>query len=296
MSGIEVVRAGALTTIQDLGRPGSAHLGVPRSGALDVAAHALANALVGNPAGDGVESGDAQSAATLETTATGCALRALSEAVVAVTGAPAPVFVGGVAAPHGSPIRLRAGQVLDVREPTSGLRSYVGVRGGFRVPAQLGSRSTDVLGGVGPAPLKNGDHLPVGPDPATTAPVFAAREPTPAIPAHFELPVIPGPRPEWFAIDAVRTLHDSSYVVTHRSNRVGLRLYGEPLGHSRDDELPSEGLVLGAIQIPADGQPVIFLNDHPTTGGYPVVGVVHPDALPLLAQAPPGATVRFTRA
>lgn len=291
MTGIEVVRTGTFTTVQDLGRPGLAHLGVPRSGAVDVPSHTLANHLVGNPLG-----ADGQSAATLETTATGCTLRALNDAVVVVTGAPAPVFVGGVAAPHGSPIRLRAGQVLDVREPSSGLRSYVGVRGGFAVPPVLGSRSSDVLSGLGPGPVGDEVVLPVGPEPATPPPVFAARESAWGIPGKIKVPVIPGPRPEWFALDALHTLRDARYVVTHRSNRVGLRLYGEPLGHSSDDELASEGMVLGAIQIPADGQPVIFLADHPTTGGYPVVGVVHPSALPLLAQAPPGAKIQFTRA
>lgn len=285
MTGIEVVRAGALTTVQDRGRPGHAHVGVPRSGALDMPAHDLANALVGNE----------PDAATLEATATGCALRALRPLVVAVTGAPSPVFVGGIAAPHGSPIRLGTGQVFDVREPASGLRAYVSVRGGIDVPPVLGSRSTDQLSGLGPAPLRNGDVLAVGSEPGTPQPVFAARRPPAQIPVALTVPVIPGPRTQWFALDALATLSDAPYVVTHRSNRVGLRLHGEPLSRSREDELASEGMIMGAIQIPADGQPVIFLADHPTTGGYPVVAVVHPGHLAALAQAAPGTTVRFAR-
>jgi biotin-dependent carboxylase-like uncharacterized protein len=285
VTGVEVVRAGALTTVQDRGRPGLAHLGVPRSGALDQPAHDLANSLVGND----------PDAATLEITATGCTLRALQPLVVAVTGAPSPVFVGGIAAPHGSPIRLAVGQVIDVREPTSGFRAYVSIRGGIDVKPILGSRSTDQLSGLGPPPLRSGDLIAVGGEPGTPQPVFAARHALADIPASLTVTVIPGPRTQWFAVDALRTLSDAPYVVTHRSNRVGLRLHGEPLSRSREDELPSEGMVSGAIQIPADGQPVIFLADHPTTGGYPVVAVVHPDHLPALAQAAPGTTVRFAR-
>lgn len=282
-AGLEVVRAGLLTTVQDLGRPGLAHLGVPRSGAADDASHRLANALVGNRA----------SAATLESTLTGVSLRALERVIVAVSGASCPVFVGGVPAPWGAPVRLAPGQVLDVGDATAGLRSYVAVRGGFDVPPVLGSRSRDVLSGLGPAPLMDGVTLAVGHDVCADVRFGAPRAEPPPTPEVIVLPVVLGPRADWLTPGALRALAESTFTVDERSNRVGLRLAGPPLERSRTGELASEGMVLGAVQVPSDGQPVVFLADHPTTGGYPVVGVVVAESVGAAAQARPGASVRF---
>ncbi|WP_329446767.1 biotin-dependent carboxyltransferase family protein [Streptomyces sp. NBC_01426] len=286
MSGLLVVRAGALTTVQDLGRPGYAHLGVPRSGALDVGAHALANRLLGN----------APDAATLETTLDGVALRASDPVTVAVTGAPCAVRVSGRPVAWGAPVPLRAGAELEVGAAESGLRSYVAVRGGFAVPQVLGSRATDLLSGLGPPVLSAGVLLPVGPP---------GREPVrgvdalgvPGAPTELVLPLGPGPRADWFEPDSVARLLRAAYRVSARSNRIGLRTEGGPaLVRRRAGELPSEGMVLGAVQVPPDGLPVVFLADHPVTGGYPVVGVVPPGpALDAAAQARPGVTVRFVR-
>ena len=149
---LEVIRAGALTTVQDLGRPGHAHLGVPRSGALDRVALVEANRLVGNPEG----------AAGLETTVTGAAIRATAPVVVAVSGAEAPVTVDGQPALTSTAIELAAGAVLDVGPARSGLRSYIAVAGGIDVETVLGSRSTDLLSGLGPPVLRDGDVLPLG--------------------------------------------------------------------------------------------------------------------------------------
>ena len=273
---ITVVRAGPLTTVQDLGRPGWAHLGVPRSGALDVPALLAANRLVGNP----------DSAAGLETTLLGCALRCSADAVVAVTGAPATVLVDGVPAAFGAAVQVPAGATVDVGRATSGVRSYLAVAGGIDVEPVLRSRSTDTLSGLGPSRLAKGDELPVGdgrgePGPAGPMPVSDG---DPLV-----LRVRLGPRDDWFTgLDAFLA---ATYTVTPVSNRVGARLAGPALTRARSGELPSEGLVLGAVQVPADGQPLIFLADHPTTGGYPVVGVVE-DVTPL-AQARPGTTVSF---
>ncbi|MFD9380224.1 biotin-dependent carboxyltransferase family protein [Streptomyces sp. NPDC059999] len=286
MSGLLVVRAGALTTVQDLGRPGYAHLGVPRSGALDVGAHTLANRLLGN----------APDAATLETTLDGVALRASDPVTVAVTGAPCAVRVSGRPVAWGAPVPLRAGAELEVGAAESGLRSYVAVRGGFAVPPVLGSRATDLLSGLGPPVLSAGVLLPVGPP---------GREPVrgvdalgvPGAPTELVLPLGPGPRADWFEPDSVAGLLRAAYRVSARSNRIGLRTEGGPaLVRRRAGELPSEGMVLGAVQVPPDGLPVVFLADHPVTGGYPVVGVVPPGpALDAAAQARPGVTVRFVR-
>jgi KipI family sensor histidine kinase inhibitor len=291
---LEILRAGALTTIQDLGRPGYAHLGVPRSGALDVAAHRLANRLVGND----------PHAATLETTISGLTLRALAPVAVAVCGAVSPVLVDDRPAPWAAPIELRPGQTLDVGTATRGVRSYVAFAGGVAAPPVLGSRSTDLLSGLGlggaggaaDSRLRDGDRLALGtpagpPRPADTHPV------TVTAPAGsgsvLELPVEPGPRPGAFAQSAWRLLTGCEYTVAPASNRIALRLEGPTLPRTGPDTVPSEGTVLGAIQVPADGRPIIFLADHPPTGGYPVIGVVPAVALGGAAQALPGTRIRF---
>ncbi|MEU2354309.1 biotin-dependent carboxyltransferase family protein [Streptomyces misionensis] len=276
-----VVRPGALTTVQDLGRPGYAHLGVPRSGALDPGAAALVNRLTGNP----------PDAAVLETTVDGCALRARSTVTVAVGGAPCPVTVGGRPAPWGAPVVVPAGELLEVGAAVAGVRGYVAVRGGIAVEPVLGSRATDLLSGLGPAPLAEGTVLPLGRPAGPPARVDGAPQPGP--PAELVLRVTPGPRVDWFTARAVRDLTTRAYRVSPASNRIGLRTEGPALERARDAELPSEGMVLGAVQVPPDGRPVVFLADHPTTGGYPVIAVVRPLDLAAAAQAVPGTPVRF---
>ncbi|MFZ3597128.1 biotin-dependent carboxyltransferase family protein [Streptomyces sp. BH104] len=280
---ITVTRAGALTTVQDLGRGGHAHLGVPRSGALDESALRLGNRLVGNP----------EDAAVLETTLTGCALRPDRGATFVVGGAPCPVTVDGAPAPWGAPVYVPAGATLDVGAVSAGVRSYVAVAGGVAVEAVLGSRSTDLLSGLGPAPLSAGDVLPVGDAPGTR-PATPVAAPWPAPPQELVLPVRFGPRADWFTEAARRTFRTAAYTVSGHSNRIGLRTEGPALERALDGELPSEGMVLGAVQVPPDGRPVVFLHDHPTTGGYPVIAVVDEAALAAAAQAAPGTRVRFT--
>ncbi|WP_328297529.1 biotin-dependent carboxyltransferase family protein [Streptomyces sp. NBC_00435] len=288
MRALEVVRAGALTTVQDLGRPGYAHLGVPRSGALDTGAHALGNRLLGNP----------PEAAALETTLDGVALRAVGGPVtVAVTGAPCAVRVCGRPVAWGAPVLLRAGAELEVGRAESGVRGYVAVRGGFAVEPVLGSRSTDLLSGLGPPVLTAGALLPVGrPGADPLAGVDAPAAPGP--PSELVLALRLGPRADWFTPGSLTgRLLRAEYRVSVASNRIGLRTEGPPLVRARSGELPSEGMVLGAVQVPPDGRPVVFLADHPVTGGYPVVGVVPPGpALDAAAQAGPGLTVRFVLA
>lgn len=276
---IEVVRAGALTTVQDGGRPGWAHVGVPRSGALDQPALRLANRLVGND----------ETAAALETTLTGCALRFSVEAAAAVTGAAAQVRIDGRPADTLRPLVIRPGELLDVGPARRGVRSYVAIGGGIAVDAVLGSRSTDMLSGLGPAPLRDGARLPIGP--AGPVPADAVPAPPVPVPESLDLAVRLGPRHDWFTADSVATLLSAPYVVSPKCDRVGARLSGPALARARTDELPSEGMVLGAVQVPSDGQPLILLADHPTTGGYPVIAVV--DDVTPLAQARPGTTVRF---
>ncbi|MEU2244335.1 biotin-dependent carboxyltransferase family protein [Streptomyces sp. NPDC018338] len=279
-----VVRAGALTTVQDLGRTGYAHLGVPRSGALDPGAVRLLNRLVGNVGGS-------EGAAVLETTLDGCALRPRCAVTVAVGGAPCPVRVDGGPAAWGTAVRVPAGSLLEVGAAVRGLRSYVAFGGGVAVEPVLGSRSTDLLSGLGPAPLAEDAVLPLGADTVVRTPVDAP--PWPGPPEELVLRVRLGPRDDWFTADALRTFATRAYRVSSASNRIGLRLEGPALDRARPGELASEGMVLGAVQVPPDGRPVVFLADHPTTGGYPVVAVVREADLGAVAQAVPGTPVRF---
>ncbi|MBL1096816.1 biotin-dependent carboxyltransferase family protein [Streptomyces coffeae] len=281
-SAFAVERAGALTTVQDLGRTGHAHLGVPRSGALDQPAHRLANRLVGN----------ADGAATLETTLTGCAVRLRRTATVAVTGAPCPVTVDGRPAAWGAPVRVPDGALLELGAATHGVRSYLAFDGGVGAEPVLGSRATDVLSGLGPAPLADGAVLSLGP--AGEAPPGVDGVPHRGVPRELVLPMVLGPRDDWFTRAGLHTLTTGDFRVSAASNRIGLRTEGPALERARDGELPSEGMALGAIQVPPDGRPVLFLADHPTTGGYPVVGVVPERCLAAAAQAAPGTPVRFT--
>lgn len=286
MSGtsLVVVTAGLRTTVQDRGRPGLAHLGIGRSGALDAPALALANRLVGNDPAD----------AGLEITLGGCALRPVGRAVtVAVTGAPCEIRVGRAPAAWGVPVVVPEGTALTVGPPSAGVRSYLAVGGGVRVAPVLGSRSTDSLSGLGPAPVRAGDVLPVG-SPTAPAPVNVAVCPT--VLGDLRVPVRLGPRADWLTDDSRALLTRALWTVGADSDRVGVRLSGPPLRRATAAELPSEGVVLGAVQVPPDGQPVVFLADHPTTGGYPVVAVVDERGVAGLAQARPGTAVRLVAA
>jgi biotin-dependent carboxylase-like uncharacterized protein len=283
MRSLTVLATGPLALVQDLGRPGHAHLGVPPSGALDVPALRLANRLVGN----------AESAAGIESLLGGLALRANGSCTVAVTGPALAVTVRGRGRDSHAPVYLAPGDVLTLGSPASGLRAYVSASGGLDVPVELGSRSTDVLSGIGPAPLREGDRLPLG-EPFGLPCGADELGPT-AVPDDLVVPVLLGPRDDWFD-DAAGQLAVAVWQVSTDSNRVGLRLTGPAVRRSAEFdgvELPSEPVVTGAVQVPANGRPVVFLADHPTTGGYPVIGVVPVAALALLAQARPGTTIRF---
>ncbi|HEY7272901.1 MAG TPA: biotin-dependent carboxyltransferase family protein [Actinoplanes sp.] len=280
---IEVVRAGALTTVQDLGRPGLAHLGVGRSGAADLGSLRLANRLVGN----------AEGAACLEITFGNFEARFDPAATVALAGAPCPVSLSGRDKFMYGPIQLIRNDRLSVGVPTAGVRTYLAVRGGIAVEPVLGARSTDVLSGVGPEPVVTGMRLPVGDD-AIDAPCVDMA-PVPPIPAEIVLRVLPGPRDDWFTPEALTTLTSQPYAVSPQSNRVGIRLTGPALDRARDGELAPEGLVSGAVQVPPSGEPVVFLADHPVTGGYPIIAVVAEPDICLAAQARPGQVVRFRR-
>ncbi|KOX22094.1 biotin-dependent carboxyltransferase family protein [Nocardiopsis sp. NRRL B-16309] len=282
-SALEVVAAGPMTTVQDTGRFGHADLGVGRSGAADADSYARANRLLANPPG----------AAALETTMGGLRVRARGPVTVAVTGAPVPLTVGGRGAATDTVLHLPDGTELAMGLPPRGLRSYLAVRGGVDVRPVLGSRSTDVLAGLGPEPPVPGSVLPVGPPPRDF-PVVDHVCAAPVSGDRITLRVVLGPRQDWFTGRALETLLSGEYEVTPRSDRVGARLSGPALERSHPGELPSEGMVAGSLQVPPGGEPVLFLADHPVTGGYPVVAVIRSADLPRAAQARPGTRIRFT--
>jgi biotin-dependent carboxylase-like uncharacterized protein len=212
-----------------------------------------------------------------------------------VTGAAAPVTLDGRPAEPGAAIPVRSGQVLDVGRARVGVRSYVAVAGGFAVPSTLGSVSTDLLSGLGPGRVARGQILGVGQPASPRAPVQPGSEPGSGLePARrIELPVHLGPRDGWLTPAGRATLAGESFTVAIASNRIGLRLEGPPVRSAAQGELPSEGLVWGSVQLLPDGGLVVFLADHPTTGGYPVVAVVDPAGFSACAQAAPGTAVRF---
>jgi len=287
-----IERPGFYATIQDAGRRGLGHLGVGRSGALDAESLAEANWLAGNPAG----------AAGIEIAPGGFECRAIGALVLAVTGAAAPLAISEPSpdenqrpAPFRTPFLLRAGERLSFGPPRAGFRCYLAVRGGVAVAPVLGSRSTDTLSSLGPLPLRGGMVIPVGAK--ETGEVWYPDGP-PAEPAKVQptvLPVALGPRDDLFSPAAVERLFASTWTVETAADRVGLRLSGSIGSLPVEDvaELPSEGMATGSIQVPPSGNPILFLNDHPVTGGYPVIGVVEADALRLAAQLAPGGRIVF---
>ncbi|GAB3817277.1 biotin-dependent carboxyltransferase family protein [Kribbella italica] len=272
----EVLATGPLTTIQDSGRPGQAALGIGRSGACDRTSYQLANRLVGNH----------PDAAALEVTFGGLSVLAEADLVYAVAGAPC----SNVAL--NAPALLRKGEVLQLGPPRTGLRTYVAFRGGLDVDPVLGSRSTDLLSGLGPAPVAVGDVLALGKDHGPMPGVDLAPVADPPG-GEVVVQVLPGPRRDWFTDAGWQSLTGQSYTVSSNSNRVGVRFEGQPLERARDGELVSEGMELGALQIPPSGLPVLFLADHPVTGGYPVIGYVAAPDLDLCGQLRPGQSLRF---
>ncbi|MCW2830153.1 MAG: allophanate hydrolase [Aeromicrobium sp.] len=277
-----VEQPGALSLVQDAGRPGLGHLGVTVSGAFDRTALRQVNALLGNAPG----------APVIETLGGGLVLRAVTSHVIAVTGAAGPVTIDGDQVAYGRALRLRPGQRLAVGVPGAGVRTYIGVDGGLEVARELGSCATDTLAGLGPSALAPGDVLRTGP--GHPAPGLVDVPPL-GTSVDLTLDVVLGPRDDWFTPSGVRDLLERAWQVSPASDRIGVRLVGPTMERSRAAELPSEPCTRGSIQVAADGQPIVFGPDHPVTGGYPVIAVVVDAHTDRLAQARPGRIVRFRR-
>lgn len=289
--GLLVTRADRPALFQDLGRPLQASQGISVSGALDGHSLREANLCVGNASG----------AAAVEIAYGGFAVTAGLPVTLALAGAPAPMKITTadgrtLSAPHGRPFALDAGDALSLGTPGEGTRSYLALRGGFAVQTMLGSAATDTLARIGPGAIAEGDLLIPGDAPCTAVDPFRPMpQPLPRASGTVVLDVVPGPRDDWFTPAALELLYEQDWQVTSETSRVGARLRGAQRLTRKDParELPSEGTARGAIQVPHSGEPVLFLADHPVTGGYPVIAVVARHHLDLAGQIPIGAKIRF---
>ncbi len=287
---LEVLDPGLLTTVQDAGRKGWARYGVPPSGPLDEVAFSAANALVGNPS----------DAAALEITLTGPTLRVERECLIAVCGATFDVWAGMLPVPLWHAVYVRAGRIITFGTRLSGARAYLAISGGIALPSFLGSQATYLPGGFGGLDgraLRAGDRLPLGAAP-TPNPVQSAGRiwPVDRRPPYMLQPtlrVVLGPQDDYFTAEGVATFLDSAYQLTSEADRMGARLQGLPIAHRGPTGIVSDGVVAGSVQVPPDGQPIVMLADHQTTGGYPKIATVIRADLPLLAQCLPSDGVRF---
>jgi biotin-dependent carboxylase-like uncharacterized protein len=286
---LKLLDAGVLTTIQDAGRWGYQADGVPVSGAMDWFAFSIANQLVGN----------APSVAAFETHSP-IALQTDTQHLVALTGAEAALSIDGRAAPMWSSVFVRANSVVEINPRRAGGWNYLAVRGGVDVSSVLGSRATFLRGGFGGfdgRALQTGDAVPIGKTDAFDLAVLAGRVALDRVRAFAKrqspIRVVLGPHGDWFAPDAIDTFTTSEYTLTDTADRMGYRFAGVKLNRARNAELISCGVPLGAIQIPSDGQPIVLMADHQTTGGYPMIATVIRADLPIVAQCRPGEPIRF---
>ena len=282
---IRILDAGPQTTVQDLGRTGQMRYGIPPSGPVDRFAFVVANRLVGNPDG----------AAALECTLIGPRLEVDAPGAMAVTGADMPVTVNGADAPRWATIALNAGDVVKLGPARVGVRSYVAVSGGLDVPLVLGSRSTYVrgrMGGLDGRALRKGDALrtlPSGPARSRCVESRAVSDYRSTQPIR----VVLGPQDDRFTDAGIRALLDSPYEVLPQSDRMGARLSGPRIEHARGHDIISDGIALGSVQVPGDGQPIVLLVDRQSTGGYTKLATVCSCDIGRIGQARPGQSLRF---
>ncbi len=287
---LEILDPGMLSTVQDGGRTGWARYGVPPSGPMDAAAFWAANRLVGNH----------PNAAALEITLTGPTLRIRRESLVAICGASFEVYVGRLPVPNWHAVYVRPGQTLTFGKRHMGMWAYLAISGGLTTLPFLGSRATYLkgqFGGYEGRALRPGDRLPLGnsnlSEPVMHAGQVWAQHLRPKYTSLPILRVILGPQHDYFNERARQTFLKSTYTLTTSADRMGYRLQGPKIHQQGSRELPSEGIMTGSIQIPPDGQPIVMMVDHQTTGGYPKIATVIQADISLLAQCQPGDAVTF---
>jgi antagonist of KipI len=294
MASLRVITPGMLTTIQDRGRWGWQSRGVPVAGPMDPYSHRLANALAGNQSDE----------AALEVTLVGPEVEFDDERIAAVAGADFDLTVDGRSTPMNVPFTVDTGSVLRFGARRRGARAYLAIGGGIAVPPVLESRSTHLpgaMGGFGGRPLRAGDRLPLGKRGRESFPVRARAEKTPD--SFFRLPdgratvrILPGPQLDRFAPDALDVLQSAPYVLDANSNRMGFRLRGPVLRHMGDAQMLSDATPLGAVQVPASGQPILLMADRQTIGGYPNIATVISADVGLAGQLAPGDSIAFALA
>jgi antagonist of KipI len=283
---IRVVDPGPQTTVQDAGRTGHMRYGIPPSGPVDRASFVLANRLVGNPDG----------AAALEFTLIGPRLLAEALCSIAVTGADAPVILNDSPTPAWTTLSLAAGDVVRIGAARAGVRGYVAVAGGIDIPRVLGSRATYLrgrMGGVHGRALARDDRLPLGSAPTPRRRTVRA-ESRPQWGGEAVLRVVLGPQADRFTDEGIAAFLGSTYEVLPQSDRMGARLSGARIAHARGHDIISDGIALGAVQVPGDGQPIVLLMDRQSTGGYTKIATVCSFDIARVGQAKPGQRMRFT--
>jgi antagonist of KipI len=283
MKALSILRPGMLTTVQDLGRWGHQHEGVPVAGPMDWYSHSVANRLVGNPDG----------AAALEVTLLGPELTANADILCAVAGAIFELSCEGQPVPQGAPFTVSRGARLRFGARSAGARATLAVAGGLDVDAVLGSRATSLISRMGPLagrPVAAGDTLPIGslhrPDRRSPRRLPLPREGT-------RLRVMLGPHADWFTEDAIAALRRGRYFVTQESNRMGYRLDGAVLARAQTTDMLSDATPMGSLQVPPSGLPILLMADRQTTGGYPKIATVITADLPLAGQLAPGDWIEF---
>ena len=286
MDALAVLAPGAFTTVQDSGRFGFQHMGLPVSGALDQFSYQVANMLVGNP----------RKSAVLELTVMGPRLEILCDADIAITGATMGMTLNGDQQPAWKTIRVKTGDLLEIHQVTGGCRAYLAITGGIDVPLVMGSRSTYVGAGIGGykgRALQSGDLVCRGNQPPVPIIGRLSKKLIPEYPSQIELRAIVGPQNEFFS-DGLTMLFNSEFMVTPKADRMGYRLQGPRIKRltGMPQSIISEPSVAGGIQIPADEQPIVLLVEQ-TVGGYTKIATVISTDLPRLAQATPGDTIRF---
>lgn len=286
MDAFEVIQPGPFTTVQDSGRYGYQRYGVPPSGAFDNYAYRTGNLLVGNE----------EKAASLEITLSGCQLRILGDRVVAITGADLMPTLNDDTLPMWKSISISYGDIISFRRLKSGCRAYLAITGGISVPQVMSSASTYARAGIGGfegRQLRKGDILQAAEAPPIAAGGQIPHRYIPQYSPQIELRVIPGPQDNHFTENGIRTFLESTYIVSTRADRMGYRLDGPRIQHRLKADIISDGVPLGAVQVPDDGLPIILLADRGTTGGYTKIATVISPDIPKVAQAKPGDEIKF---
>ena len=285
--GIKIIKAGLLTTIQDMGRFGYQETGMSVSGVMDTRSTSLANILAGNDEGEGV----------LEVTVMGPTIEFTADNIIAVTGGDLGATLDGAPLPLYQAVLVKAGQTLGFAFPKSGARAYVAFAGGLDVPAVMGSKSTNLksrIGGFEGRKLEAGDVIGFA-APKTALPNMEARK----LPAQdfsaksLEIRVVLGPQDDCFPQSSIDTFFNSEYTISNEYDRMGCRMQGPVIKHKVGGDIITDGISFGAVQVPSHGNPIVMMADHQTTGGYTKIGNVISVDLPILAQCMPGHKIHF---